>query len=800
METKVSIGSKSKVVIKWDVMPIDYSHESENAIKAKFAEKYGIDKENIKVEPNFIKKTADGVSVPFSNEIITDVQKPEFQQRLFKEYIKIKEISDYDFDLILSIDKQINSQIDYDLYDSNRKYTIRWIKWDNFMSYGANNYFNFDTIDGLTLLTSEPANQGGKSTFCLDLIRFLLFGKVTSRESDWSLSKVFNKHLPEATDVNVEGCITIDGCDYVIKRTVTRPSLKKRTAKSKVTHKVSYYKIVNNEYISLEDEENVNGSTVSETNKLIKDAIGNERDFDLMICVNSDNLKGLISLKDTERGRLISRWIGLLPLEEKDKIAREMFNKTIIPSLKMNTYSRSSLEEQVKETNAAIDANIAKIDKSSALYESADKEVSDLMKQRDLLMSSKHQIDDSLLKVDVSTIESEISSIIEKGKIKRAEKENNEAQYKLYENIDNFDEDEYKGVLDEHEKYAVAVNTFKHKSEILLKEKAALEKGEYCPTCGARLKGVDNTEAIKAKEEEYNSLQARIANGVEYIKKLDEKISMLEEKRKNFNQKLRLQILIEKNNVDIENITSKYRENKRLLSDIEKNKAAIEKNNNIETQINLLNENIKVKNDIKNTHSNIIITLKAENNEYRKNIESFNALIKTIAEEEILVRNWKIYLEMVGKNGISKIVLRNALPLINGELYRMLNDICDFTVEVDIDDHNDVAFYLLHDGIKSNLASGSGFEQTVASLALRSVLGRISSFSKPSFIVFDEVLGGVSDENYDQVKTLFDKISKDYKTVLQISHLKQLTDWHKNFIVVKKENNISKIVSSSNAL
>ena len=60
MNTKVKIGSKSKVVIKWDVMPIDYSHESENAIKAKFAEKYGIDKENIKVEPNFIKKGING--------------------------------------------------------------------------------------------------------------------------------------------------------------------------------------------------------------------------------------------------------------------------------------------------------------------------------------------------------------------------------------------------------------------------------------------------------------------------------------------------------------------------------------------------------------------------------------------------------------------------------------------------------------------------------------------------------------------------------------------------------------------
>ena len=79
----------------------------------------------------------------------------------------------------------------------------------------------------------------------------------------------------------------------------------------------------------------------------------------------------------------------------------------------------------------------------------------------------------------------------------------------------------------------------------------------------------------------------------------------------------------------------------------------------------------------------------------REQIETRMKLINKIKEEEVLIKNWKIYLEMVGKNGISKIVLRNALPLINGELYRMLNDICDFTVEVDIDDHNDVAFYLL---------------------------------------------------------------------------------------------------------
>ena len=108
---------------------------------------------------------------------------------------------------------------------------------------------------------------------------------------------------------------------------------------------------------------------------------------------------------------------------------------------------------------------------------------------------------------------------------------------------------------------------------------------------------------------------------------------------------------------------------------------------------------------------------------------------------------------MVGKNGITKMVLRNTLPIINGELSQMLNGVCDFTVEVAIDERQDVAFYLIHDNVRSNLASGSGLEQTVASLALRSVLSKISTFSKPSFVVFDEILGGVSDENYDNVKT-----------------------------------------------
>lgn len=792
MNRKVEIGKKGKVVVKWKVLPIDYSVEAKNDIISKVAEKYAIDKDRVSVEPVFIKKDENGNESHFTNEVITNIQDPAFQQKLFKEFIDLKEIKDYDFDTILSIDESINNKIDYEQYTSNKRYTIKWIKWSNFMSYGSDNFFDFTKIKGLTLLTSEPANQGGKTSFCLDLFRFLLFGKVTSRESDWTLSKVFNSYLPECTEVNVEGCINIDGQDYVIKRTVTRPALKKRTEKSKVSQKVSYYKVVNDTYIALEDDDSDNGMSTTETNKIIKESIGNERDFDLMICVDADNLKGLISLKDTERGRLMARWIGLLPLEEKDKIARETFNKEIVPSLKMNMYSKDELNAIIEENKKEILSSLECIKKSWVQYNEFQKELDGLLQQRDTLLQSKTQIDENLLKVDVHTVEETINRITNEGKIKRAEKESHEKRLAEIGGVE-FNEEEYVDLNNKHEKYAVSISTMQHKVSQLQKDINTLKSGEFCPTCGAKLQGVDNTEAINRNMSEIETLTNRIQHGNEIIANIDKQLIELAEKRKVYNERLQLQLIIDKTIVSLENLTARYKENKRLLKDIEDNKSAIEKNNSIEISMNLVNESIKTKQRCMDEKKELIIACRQDVTKRDEDNKKWSLILDTIANEEILVRNWKIYLEMIGKNGISKMVLRNALPLINGELSRMLDNVCDFDVEVAIDDRNDVAFYLVHDGSKRNLASGSGFEQTVASLALRSVLSRISSFSKPSFVVFDEILGGVSDENYENVKNLYDKIVKDYDSILQISHLKQIADWHSSFIVIKKENNISHI-------
>lgn len=792
MTKKIDIGQKTKVCLKWRVLPIDYSHEEEANIAVKFANKYGIPKENVKIEPVFVKMTSDGNEAELTTEAIHNIQDPAFQQQLFKDFIKERKIQNIDFDKIVEIDKQINANINYDLYEKNKKYSIKWMKWSNFMSYGPDNYVDFSNFKGLIHLSSIPANQGGKTTFCLDLLRFLLFGKVTSRENGWTLDKAFNKYIPEATEMIVEGCLVIDSTEYVIKRILSRPALKKRTEKSKVTQKIEYYKVVNGEYIELADTENQEGSTNTETNQIIKESLGNERDFDLMICVSSDNLKELISLKDTDRGRLISRWIGLLPLEEKEKLARDTFNKSIYPKLLLNRYNREELGPEIEQFKKENEEFAKRIKESTKQAKSSEKKIEKFKETRDSLLQSKQKIDDELLKNDVATLEYTRDKLVEDGKRKRAERNANAESLKGIGEIE-FNENEYNDLISTDKNKAIELNSLRNECHRLQNEIKDLEKGEYCPTCGARLKGVDNSLLINAKKDE---LEKKIKAGSalkKEVEAIDEKITNMNVQRQLFNKKNSLELLIAKNDVDLESLTSSYREVVRLLKDIEANKAAIKANNEIDIAINNTTVNIKTEEDVLRRLNDEIADCQHNIKSNEKTITEYEKIVEQIKAEEQLVRNWKVYVEMVGKNGIGKMLLRNVLPLINGKLKHLLTDVCDFDVEIVIDDHNDIAFQIIHDGVVSNLGSGSGFEQTVASLALRTVLSEISSFSKPSFVVFDEILGGVADENYDNVKNLYDKILADYAFIFQITHLKTISDWASQSLIVKKVGNISKI-------
>ena len=786
----IEIKEKSKVNIHWNVSPYDYSKEKEKSIIAKFSKKYSLAKERIKVIPEFLMVDEEGEKISLNTDIIQNIQDPQFQIKLFEAYLKANNISNYDFELIKKIDAEINGKIDYQVYDKYRRYSIKWIRWDNFLSYGASNYFDFSSINGLTSLSGQ--NQSGKSTLSIDLIHFLLFGKTTKVDTQ---DKIFNKHLPKATTVEVEGCINIDGVDYIIKRTLTRPALERRSEKSKTTQKVEYYKIVsgNREELEEYDIENQQEENGIQTNKAIKEAIGIESDFDLIMSITDATLDDLVNKKEADRGRLLSKWIGLLPLEEKDKLAREKFNSEVKPMLLSNRYNEETLLQEIEAFNLTIKNLEDENKKYKTENKTLDKEIETLEKNRETLLSSKAVIDQNILNVDITTLKRKIQENIFEGKKKKEEIEIIDKELKEIGEVD-FSVEEYDTLQSNLTKVSNEIAVIGERYKNIEHNITHLKSSEICPTCHRKLDNVDNSKRIEELTKELNDALENGKKNRKLQEELTNKLEKLKKDRENFNKKNNLTIRKAALEVNVEKLRNEYQENNNLRKEYEKNSEAIDKNNNIDIQIRNNDVFIRDKRNTKEINTAYISRNEANVKNHKKQVEDRHEVIKKLNEEEKLVRNWKIYLELVGKNGISKMVLRKTLPIINAKLSKLLGDVCDFDVEVAINQKNDVMFYLIKDGVYSNLSSGSGFELTASGIALRSVLAEMSTIPRSNVLTLDEVLGRVSKDNYDNMKSLLEKVAKGFEKVFIISHNSEVHDMCEHHISVVKENNISKIV------
>lgn len=791
MQKKIEIGQMSKVEVVWNVKPVDYSVEKSNEIRDKVATKYNIPKKNVYINANFIKKNENGENEVATADIVQNIQDPKFQQELFKQFLIDNDIKDCDFDAIINIDNLMNSIIDYSVYDKFRRYKIEWVRWSNFLSYGNDNYINFNDLKGLVLLKSEPANQGGKTNFACDLIEFLLFGSVDSGKAN-VLKKIFNKHLPESTEVKVEGGIEIDGEHYIIKRTLTRPQQKKRTSKSVVTQKVEYFRVVDGTEIVLDDVENLEDESNTKTNKIIKEAIGNKKDFNLVVLANSDNLKELISMKDTERGKLLSRWIGLLPLEEKDIKAREKWNKEISPSLLTTKYEKSELLSFVEEQNKSIKEYEELVKETNEKLKKTEGVIVELNKEKDSLFTLRQFVDETLSNLDVKTLEQKLNNLVEEGETIKLNINNVEKEIKDLGNIEYSDE-EYHNLLNKQKSLVNEIAKIKADIHVLMSQVTSLEKAEFCPTCGQKLQNVDNSKLIAENKNKIEELKILGISQKALLTDVEEKLKLIEDKRKKYQRKSSLEVNKASLDVSLIKKRNEYLETKNKINDLNRSREAIEHNNKIDNKINVLKANISAEEKNKYRFLTELEGTKKEIDYLKTKIKEHEIIIKKLNEEEGIIKSWKYYLMMVGKNGISKMVLRQTLPIINSELNYLLEDVCDFNVLVEIDDKNDINFSLIADDVKSDLASGSGFEQTVAALALRAVLGNISTMSRPSFMLLDEVLGGVARDNYENIKKLYDRMLKDYSFIFQVTHLDDISDWHDTTVVVKKENRVSKI-------
>jgi len=774
------VSEYAKLKVYWDDKPEDYSREAKLKIRNYFAKKYGVDKYAINVIYTPVRIGEDGEVIQITGAGVDNIMDLNYQVELMKTWYK-REGKTVNFDRLMDLDKKVNGSLNIDHeVASHRSWDLKWLFIDNFLCFGEKNYVSFSRLRGLNVVNSIPENQGGKTTLTVDAIKFLLYGRTTKTDKN---EQIFNTYT-ENNNLTLRGMLVIDGEELIIERKLHRTA--KRDGGWTVISKVKYYRILPD---GEEEAHNEEDSKIT-TQKIAKN-IGSEKDFDITILATGRNLEDLIEAKPTESGRLLTKFIGLEIIETKEAIVKDMiskFNKT----KKGNHYDIVSLltdnETQARNLTlytAALEQNNINLDESV-------KRLEKLEEDKETQLNGKLNVDVVISQLNPENIEKEIDRVTNEGLEYKKKITILDSQIKELKGA-SYDEDFYRKLLTDNTTLSVKINTVNNEIDRLGKVIDSLKNDEICQTCNRPLDDVDHSAKIRENE---GILVAKKNELVELTKShedVNSKITQIDVDRLLVDKRNRLELEKDKHEVEIGLLRNLHTSKSADLKKYKENEAAIKRNLEIDLEVAAIKTNIVVETKTKDDINQKIYTTKTEIKNIEDKLISNNEMIEILKKEEAYEKIFKVYVEMVGKKGISKLVLRSVLPIINSELQRLLDDVCNFEVELNMNDKNEVEYLLIKSGVEKALKSGSGLERTIASLALRCVLSRISHLPMPNFITFDEILGKVAAINIEKLRPMFEKIKNMFEMVFFITHNDLVKDWGDNIITVRKDNDISKI-------
>jgi len=279
------------------------------------------------------------------------------------------------------------------------------------------------------------------------------------------------------------------------------------------------------------------------------------------------------------------------------------------------------------------------------------------------------------------------------------------------------------------------------------------------------------------------------------IEELDKKEKSFTQLKKDFDEYERNKLIKEKYEITLESTILKLTQAQEKLVRYQEVQDKIKKNNEIDAQLVKAGMRIDELIGEKRTYERTQASNQNQIENLESRIEKNNDIILRIAEEFEREKIYKIYVEVYGKNGITKMIMKTMMPLINSELQRLLQDSAYFNLEIRINDKNEVEFMMIDNstGVEKLMVSGSGYERTIAAMALRAVLSKVCSLPKPNIIVWDEVFGKISNDNLEMVGEFFTKMKDYFEKIFVITHNPLVNNWANNVVRINKVDNISRV-------
>ena len=758
------------IQVVWEDYAENFTQEKIKSVKHYFQQKYSTTNINVITKTKVSKETTHNVDISFN------ILDKNYQLTLVESFLKSKSNESY-YDKIYELDNQVDNKMILNQSEVTpfKKWFIKNIEFSNFLSYGENQRLDFDKCDGISVVESNPPNFGGKTVLSVDLLFFLFFNETTKTSK---AEEIFNR-FTDKNKVSVKGEIVIDGDDYIIERNITRKLSK--SGDWTVKTELDFFKKLADGSL-----QNFTGEQRRETEAFIKTSIGTKEDFLMTILTTATNLEELIDSKPTARGQVLSRFMGLDFLKRKEDTGKELYSE-FSKSMISNVYNSESLKTDIETYKTNIQTMTDEnVELQKALIDVQDRIIKG-QEYRDTLIQKKHtDIDREISQLSPEKVNGEISSLTNlKSGVEKQLKELNVVEPSSFYHEDKHDE--VKNEYNIQYKESVRVQ-----SEITSIEKlqSSVSGGIICEHCGIDLM---NASITQSKINELAGLNTHKDEISRLMQDLSDKEQGFVKLKKEFDEYEKNKLIKEKYELTIESLDMKIKNLKDKLTKYFELQSKINDNEKIETQLLKANQRLTELDNEKNGVIRQMENAKYQIETNQENIEGNLKKIQQINEESEKEKVYKIYLEIFGKNGISKLIMKTMIPLINSELQRLLEDSSHFRLEVRINDKNEVDFVMVDNNtqVEKNIASGSGYERTIASLALRSVLSKICSLPKPNIIVFDEVFGKISNDNLDMVSEFFTKIKEYFEKIFVITHNPMVTNWADSVIKVRKEENIS---------
>ena len=205
---------------------------------------------------------------------------------------------------------------------------------------------------------------------------------------------------------------------------------------------------------------------------------------------------------------------------------------------------------------------------------------------------------------------------------------------------------------------------------------------------------------------------------------------------------------------------------------------------------------LKIKN-VDGKIANIDIKLRDNNNEYTKENSNMSVLsqkimdldgnIEVLKEVEKKYSTHQLLMDAFGSDGIPLMIMNKAVPLINNEIRKVLSNITNFEVSLEVDtEAHDLSIFIDDGTSRRRVELGSGMEKTLTALTIRSALSNISLLPTCNLFVIDEGFGTLDSENINHMNQLLLYLKSKFENVLIISHIESMQDITDNVLSIHK--------------